>query len=69
MLQYDEAQIETLKTTGKALDVLNKTLHAAARPDTKVKVFTVRLNKELADFLLKFTFTTNHSTSSKTTSW
>ena len=54
MLQYDEAQIETLKTSGQALAVLNKTLHAAARSDTKVKVFTVTLNKELAEFLLKF---------------
>ena len=53
MQRYDDSQIETLKTSGKALDVLNKILLAANKPN-KVKVFTVNLTKELAEFLLKF---------------
>jgi hypothetical protein len=49
----DDQQIQTLKGSGKALALLNKTLEASSK-DSKVKVFTVCLNKQLAEFLLKF---------------
>lgn len=52
-LQIDENQIDTLKASGEALSVLNKTLKEANK-ESKVKVFTVCLNKQLAEFLLKF---------------
>ena len=57
-LQYNEAQIDAMKTSGEALTFLNKTLSGITKKDSKVKVFTVRLNKELAEFLLKFNLKT-----------
>lgn len=58
-LQYDEAQIEAMKTEtveggeNKALSLLNETLSEINKP-TKIRAFTVFLNKDLATFLLKF---------------
>jgi len=53
--QITDAQFETVKSEGKSLPLLNETL-AALNKNTKntVKVYTVFLNKVLADFLLKF---------------
>jgi hypothetical protein len=49
----DEKEIEALKAEGKALDALNALLESSNKQN-KVRVFTVWLNKDLADLLLKF---------------
>lgn len=51
--QFDEAKIESMKKEGTAIGLLNEVLTAANRP-SNVKVFTVFLDKKLAEFLLKF---------------
>lgn len=53
-----EAQIEVLKTTGKAFPVLNEVLTKRNNPTSQLKCFTVFLNRELAEFLLKFNLKT-----------
>ena len=51
--QFDETTIEKMKTEGTAIGLLNEVLGEVNKPST-VKVYTVFLNKELAEFLLKF---------------
>ena len=49
----DEKEIEALKAEGKGLAVLNTLLETHNKPN-KVRVFTVLLNKDMAEALLKF---------------
>jgi hypothetical protein len=53
LLTADEKEIEAIKAEGKGLAVLNHLLETNNKP-TKVRVFTVLLNKDMAEMLLKF---------------